>query len=64
MNADYLHTLITRRLINNFPRFLVNMAYAFQDTENLYLVLEYMPGGDLRYYINRRKTLTEDETSK
>lgn len=34
----------------NHP-FLVNMAYAFQDRDNLYLVMDLMPGGDLRYHI-------------
>ena len=32
-------------------RFLVNMHYAFQDKENLYLVMDLMPGGDLRYQL-------------
>ncbi|MCQ2821281.1 MAG: serine/threonine-protein kinase, partial [archaeon] len=29
--------------------FLVNMAYSFQDRDYLYIALEYLPGGDLRY---------------
>jgi serine/threonine protein kinase len=29
--------------------FLVNMQYAFQDRENVYLVSDLMSGGDLRY---------------
>lgn len=33
--------------------FLVNMNYAFQDRENLYLIMDIMPGGDLRYQIGR-----------
>lgn len=28
--------------------FLIEPYYAFQDLNNLYLVLEYIPGGDLR----------------
>ena len=31
--------------------FLINMLYAFQDRDNLYLVMDYMSGGDLRYHI-------------
>jgi serine/threonine protein kinase len=33
--------------------FLVNMYFAFQDKENLYLVMDYMQGGDLRYHIGK-----------
>ena len=44
---------------NNFVRLLVNMHIAFQDRENLFLVLDYMPGGDLRYHIGRMKKFTE-----
>lgn len=42
--------------------FLVNMNCAFQDKENLYLVMEYMSGGDLRYHICCRKRFSEEET--
>lgn len=30
------------------------MHAAFQDRENLYLLIDYLEGGDLRYYINRQ----------
>ena len=33
--------------------FLINMLNAFQDRENLYLVMDYMSGGDLRYHVGR-----------
>jgi serine/threonine protein kinase len=33
--------------------FIVNMVYAFQDRLNLYLVMDYMPGGDLRFQLGR-----------
>jgi len=42
--------------------FLVNMHYAFQDRQCLYLALDYMPGGDLRYHLSRLGTLTEQQT--
>ncbi len=48
---------------NTECRFLVNMHYAFQDRENLYMVLDLMTGGDLRYHIGRRKRLPELQTS-
>jgi len=40
--------------------FLVNMLHAFQDRENLYLVMDYMSGGDLRYHVGRNRRFNED----
>ena len=42
--------------------FIVNMHYAFQDAENLYLVMDLMPGGDLRFHISRHKRFSEEQT--
>ena len=42
--------------------FIVNMHYAFQDSENLYLVMDLMPGGDLRFHISRHKKFSEEQT--
>lgn len=39
---------------------IVNMYYAFQDRENLYLVMDYMRGGDLRYHIGKMRRFSED----
>lgn len=44
--------------------FLVNMYYAFQDRENLYLVMDLLNGGDLRYHICRYRKFDEATTSK
>ena len=44
--------------------FLVNMYYAFQDRENLYLVMDLLNGGDLRYHICKHRRFTEEQTSK
>ena len=43
----------------NHP-FICNICYAFQDTENLYLVIELANGGDLRYHLFRN--IKFDET--
>lgn len=40
------------------------MCYAFQDSENLYLVMELSAGGDLRYHLFKNKRFNEVETSK
>ena len=39
----------------NHP-FIVNMFFSFQDNDNLYLIMDLLSGGDLRYHINHRKT--------
>ena len=44
--------------------FIVNMYYAFQDRENLYLVMDYLSGGDLRYHICRNRRFSEEITRK
>jgi serine/threonine protein kinase len=42
--------------------FIVNMYYAFQDRQNLYLVMDYLSGGDLRYHICRYRYFSEEIT--
>ena len=39
------------------------MHYAFQDYENLYLVMDLLNGGDLRYHLSKNKNFTEEQTS-
>lgn len=46
----------------NHP-FICNICYAFQDTENLYLVIELANGGDLRYHLFRNNKFDEKQTS-
>jgi serine/threonine protein kinase len=43
----------------NHP-FLVNMHYAFQDRDNLYLVIDLMTGGDMRYHIGKHRRFSEE----
>jgi len=40
------------------------MHYAFEDRDNLYLVIDLMSGGDLRYHIGKYRRFTEEQTSK
>ena len=44
--------------------FIVNMYYAFQDRDNLYLVMDMLSGGDLRYHICKHRRFSEEQTSK
>ena len=45
----------------NHP-FIVNMHYAFQDKDNLYLVMDLLKGGDLRFHISRYRKFSEEQT--
>ena len=42
--------------------FIVNMIFAFQDYENLYLVMDLLTGGDLRYHLCKNKKFNEKQT--
>ena len=43
--------------------FLANMLGAFQDELNLYLVMDELPGGDLRGHLTKNKRFNEEQTS-
>ena len=43
-------------------RFIINMHFAFQDNDNLYLVSDLLTGGDLRYQICKYRKFTENQT--
>lgn len=38
---------------------IVKLYYSFQDAEYLYLIMEYLPGGDMMTLLIREETLTE-----
>ena len=70
MNKD---RIIAKKSVNSVLRelrllsslrhqFIVNALFAFQDNTNLYLVLNLMPGGDLRFHMSRYKRFTEEQT--
>ncbi|CAA2978158.1 serine threonine- kinase tricorner-like [Olea europaea subsp. europaea] len=40
---------------------IVKLYFSFQDEEHLYLIMEYLPGGDMMTLLMRRDILTEDE---
>ena len=55
-------TLLEKYILSNlhYP-FLANLNFSFQDKEYLYLVLDYLPGGDLRYYLNKEINFSENQ---
>ena len=38
------------------------MHFSFQDKDYLYLVMDYLTGGDLRYHLTKHKKFSENET--
>jgi serine/threonine protein kinase len=40
--------------------FLIKLYYAFQSPEKLYLVLEFVQGGDLFYHLEKHGNFSED----
>ena len=44
----------------NHP-FIVNMYFSFQDNDNLYLIMDLLSGGDLRYHISHKKPCVFNE---
>jgi serine/threonine protein kinase len=54
-----------RKMLERFSSpFIPNMIAAFQTRESLFLMMEYMPGGDLRFHINNCRTFSETTTSR
>ena len=45
----------------NFP-FIINLHYSFQTNENLYMILDYCPGGDLGFHL--QLNLFEEDDAK
>ncbi|KAG7020575.1 Serine/threonine-protein kinase 38 [Cucurbita argyrosperma subsp. argyrosperma] len=41
-------------------RCIVKLFYSFQDSEFLYLIMEYLPGGDIMTLLMREDVLSED----
>lgn len=57
--SQALPTVSTR---SESPSWIVQLFYAFQDADHLYLVLEYMGGGDLLNLLVERDTFPESMT--
>ena len=44
--------------------FIISMKQTFQDRNHLYMTMEYLKGGDLRYHLCFYEFFNEQETSK
>lgn len=61
---DTAHTKAERNILEaiKFP-FIVDLLYAFQTGGKLYLILEYLPGGELFMHLEREGVFLEDTAS-
>ena len=50
-----------RILSELYHPFIVNMIYSFQDSDYLYLVMELLSGGNLRYNLSINRTFNENQ---
>jgi protein kinase A len=58
-----LSVMNERRILASIHNpFIINITCSFQDKENLYLVMDYMGGGDLRYHLGRKRKFSETHT--
>ncbi len=60
---DYLDLILNEKKIMKdlyFP-FISNLYCTFQDETNLYFVIDYFSGGDLRYYLMKGKQFSENQ---
>ena len=61
--GQILNTLIEKDFLSqNENPWSVQLYFAFQDQKRLYLVMEYLPGGDIMKLLMNRGVLTETET--
>ncbi|XP_021953821.1 serine/threonine-protein kinase tricorner isoform X2 [Folsomia candida] len=49
-------------LVEADHQWVVKMYYSFQDVQNLYLIMEFLPGGDMMTLLMKKDTLTEECT--
>ncbi|XP_021352926.1 serine/threonine-protein kinase tricorner-like isoform X1 [Mizuhopecten yessoensis] len=49
-------------LVEADHQWVVKMYYSFQDAQNLYLIMEFLPGGDMMTLLMKKDTLTEEQT--
>lgn len=59
-----IHSVMNERnLLSTLSHpFIVNMNYAFQDRDNLYVVLDLLTGGDFRYHLGWKRKFKESES--
>lgn len=55
------HTATERHILQNIHcPFLVHLAYAFQTVDKLYMVIDYMAGGELFFWLKKERKFSEN----
>jgi serine/threonine protein kinase len=63
VQQQVLHTRTEREILEKIDHpFIVKLFYAFQDDSKLYLVTEFMQGGELFFHLNKDRFFSEDRT--
>ncbi|KAJ3060659.1 hypothetical protein HDU98_003407, partial [Podochytrium sp. JEL0797] len=59
---EIVHTMSERNVLINATKspFLVSLKFSFQTPEKLYLVLDYLNGGELFYHLQKQGTFSEE----
>ncbi|KAL7713505.1 Protein kinase C [Entamoeba marina] len=56
------HTMSERRILSKLHHpFLVNLHYSFQTPSHLFYIIDYCPGGELYYYLQKKRSVTEED---
>jgi len=59
-NNEIEHTMAECRILQRLRHpFLINLHYAFQTEDNLYLILDFVNGGELFFHLQQEKRFTE-----
>jgi len=63
LKNQIIHTKTEREILEklNHP-FVVRLFYAFQTNEKLFLITEYMPGGELFFHLKKEGCFTEERS--
>lgn len=57
------HAINERRILGNISHpFIVSLKYAFQTEHKLYLVMEYLSGGELFYHLRKKRYFNEESS--
>jgi serine/threonine protein kinase len=57
------HTKTEREILEKITHpFVVKLHYAFQSSDKLYLVCDYMPGGEIFYHLRKEGCFSEERT--
>ena len=56
-----MHVRTEREIMTSSNEWIVKLKYSFQDEYYLYLVMDFLPGGDLMNLLMKKEILTEDE---